>query len=85
MTILSINYAKTIYSYYFPYYNKTIVNNTLTALSGKGVNAQTLDGSSYWTSLEYSNGTIYMVYLSNGRRSETNRATTANVRPSLEF
>ena len=64
---------------------KTIVNNTLTALSDRGVDAKTLDSSAYWTSLEYSNGTIYMVYLSNGRRSETNRATTASVRASLEF
>ena len=60
--------------------NKTIINNTLSTLADKGVDAATLTNGYYWSSREYGNDSSWWLYVSNGTRSYSNKDSNYYVR-----
>ncbi len=67
--------------------NKTLVNNTLDALKGKGVVAEKLTDSYYWSSSESSHNDSWLLLMdNNGYRNTDFKGNPSNcVRVSLEF
>ena len=65
--------------------NKTLVNNTLDALKGKGVVAEKLTENYYWSSSEYAGDHSWKLLLDNGNRFANDKNVDNYVRASLAF
>lgn len=63
------------------YKNKEVLNKAFIAAGGEALD----DEAYYWSSTEYSSGSAWVLYVTNGTRSNGYKYTSSYVRPVLAF